>query len=97
MMLPLNGTKTHALSEHARAELRVIADKPVPRQAVNPGVANRLLREALVESVMLPSPFKTHRGRSIEHLRATDAGLAATHSAKLTGVAADEVKHGSEQ
>jgi hypothetical protein len=73
-MLPLNGTKTHPLTAHALAELKDIAAKPVPRQAVNPGVANRLLRGELVESVMLPSPFRTHGGRTIEHLRITDTG-----------------------
>lgn len=74
---PLNGEKTHPLSVHAREELRDIAMSPVPRQAVNPGVANRLLREALVESVALPSPFKTHKGGKIEHLQITQAGRDA--------------------
>lgn len=73
-MLPLNGTQTHPLTEHARAELLDIAAKPVPRQAVNPGVANRLLRECLVAEVMLRSPFKTHKGKSIAHLRITADG-----------------------
>lgn len=63
-MLPLNGTNTHPLSEHARAELRAIAEKPVPRRTVNPGVANRLVREALVEDVMLPSPYKNAKHRA---------------------------------
>lgn len=76
-MKPLNGTKTHPLSDHAKAELADIASKPVPRQAVNPGVANRLLRESLVESVMLPSPFKTHAGEPLQHLRITSAGMDA--------------------
>lgn len=73
---PLNGTRTHPLTAHALAELRDIADQPVPRQEVNPGVANRLEREALVEVVQLPSPFPSHRGRYIAHLRITEAGLA---------------------
>ncbi|MEY2632351.1 MAG: Caulobacter phage CcrBL9 [Pseudomonadota bacterium] len=77
-MKPLRGEKMHPLSAHALAELRDLANKPCPRQAVNPGVADRLLREALVESVTLPSPFKTHAGRPIEHLRITDAGREAT-------------------
>jgi len=71
---PLNGTKTHPLTAHALAELRDIASKPCPRQAVNPGVSDRLLREDLVEVVMLPSPFKTHGGKLLEHLEITDAG-----------------------
>lgn len=78
MLQPLNGEKTHSLSKHAKAELAAMhSGGPVPRQAVNPGVANRLLREALVEEVMLPSPFRTHRGRPLAHLRITEAGRAA--------------------
>lgn len=71
---PLNGTKTHPLSEHARNELADIAIRPVPRQSVNPGVVDRLMREGLVAEVMLMSPFKTHKGRSIPHLMVTSAG-----------------------
>lgn len=67
-MKPLNGEKTHPLSDTAKALLRGLATGPVPRQAVNPGLANRLLREALVVSVMLPSPYKKHKGAAIEHL-----------------------------
>lgn len=73
-MKPLNGEKTHPLSAHALAELRNIDRHPVPRCAVNPGVANRLEREYLAKTVMLPSPFKTHKGKSIAHLQITDAG-----------------------
>jgi len=73
-MLPLNGTKTHPLTDHAREQLLDIAAKPVPRQDVNPGVANRLLRECLVSEVMLTSPFKTHKGKSIAHLQITTDG-----------------------
>lgn len=73
-MKPLNGEKTHPLSAHAIAELRDIDRRPVPRSAVNPGVANRLLREALVKTVMLPSPFKTHKGQNVAHLEITEAG-----------------------
>lgn len=74
-MHPLNGTKTHPLAPASITALRDVAEKPIPRQELNPGVANRLLREALVESVDLPSPYATHKGRRIEHLRATAAGL----------------------
>lgn len=72
-MRPLNGTRTHPLSIAAYAVLREIAAAPVPRQTVNPGVTNRLLREALVEQVSLPSPFKTVRG-NVTHLQITAAG-----------------------
>lgn len=74
-MKPLNGTKTHPLAPASLTALNALARKPVPRQELNPGVANRLLREALVESVELPSPYATHKGRRIEHLRATAAGI----------------------
>jgi len=73
--------KIKPLSEHARTELRHIKANPMPRNSVNPGEVGRLLRESLVESVMMTSPFPTHKGRDIEHLRITDAGLIAlTHN-----------------
>lgn len=64
------------LSDHARAELRDIVRAPVPRCAVNPGVARKLEQEGLVEEVQLLSPFKVHKGRTTGHLRATGAGIA---------------------
>lgn len=75
--IPLNGVQTHPLSTHAVAELRDLQRRPAPRSTLNPGVSNRLLRESLVESVTLPSPFKTHKGKGIEHLQITAAGEAA--------------------
>lgn len=77
MIQPQNGTKTHALTAHALAGLRDIVSCPVPRQAVNAGVANRLLRGGLVASVQMKSPYKTHKGALIEHLTATPAGIEA--------------------
>lgn len=74
---PLNGTKTHPLSAYALDVLRWIAEEPRPRQEVNPGVANRFDREGLTEDVDLPSPYKTHRGSPIAHLRITPSGRAA--------------------
>lgn len=76
-MKPLNGEKTHPLSERAISALRSIEKRSTPRLGLNPGIANRLLREALVESVRLPSPYKTHGGKLIEHLAITSAGRAA--------------------
>lgn len=76
-MLPLNGTKTRPLSEHARAVLKDVAQSPAPRSSLNPGVVNRLLRESLVEEVSLPSPFKAHKGAAVDHLQITSAGRAA--------------------
>ena len=74
-MKPLNGTKTHPLSPFALETLATIARKPVPKQEVNPGVVNRLMREALVKLVPLPSPYKKHKGGNIAHLQVTGAGL----------------------
>ena len=74
---PLNGTKTHPLTEAARTVIARLAKwGPIPRQDINAGIANRLERgpEPLAEAVMLPSPFKAHRGRSIQHLQLTEAG-----------------------
>ncbi len=74
---PLNGAKTHPLSAHALYVLRHLALRSEPRQELNPGVANRLLREGLVESFQATSPYATHAGKEIEHFRITDAGRAA--------------------
>jgi hypothetical protein len=71
---PLNGTKTHPLSRHALDELRNLANEPLPRSAVNPGVVDRLTRENLVRIVQKPSPFKVHRGGDCDYLEITDAG-----------------------
>lgn len=74
---PLNGSKTHPLTEHSKRALRTLRHGPQPRQDFNAGVVNRLEREALVEHVDLPSPYPTHKGRKIPFLRITDAGRAA--------------------
>ena len=71
---PLNGTKTHPLSEHALGVLETISRRPVPRQQVNAGVIDRLNREQLIEEVQLPSPYKVHKGRNTVFLAITDAG-----------------------
>lgn len=63
------------LSAFAVWTLRALAQAPTPRQEINPGVARRLLRDQLVEEVLLPSPYKTRDG-SVAHLRITVAGLA---------------------
>lgn len=73
-MKPLHGEKTRSLSTHALEELRNIAEAPLPRCTVNPGVANRLTRENLVQGIQMGSPFPTHKGANIEHLEITDAG-----------------------
>jgi len=45
----------------------------MPRSSINPGVVHRLLRGGLVEVVSLPSPYRTHKGALIDHLRAVTA------------------------
>ena len=80
-MKPLNGTKTHPLSEHALTVLAAIANAPQASHTVNPGVINRLMRESLVTVEQMPSPFKAYRGGDCSFLCITQAGrdvLAAT-------------------
>ena len=68
-MKPLHGDKTHPLSAFALRTLASIALKPIPRQEINPGVVNRLLREELVEQVLLVSPYEKRKYVLIDHLR----------------------------
>lgn len=74
---PLNGEKTHPLSKHALEALKQIGASARPRQDLNPGVANRLERETLVETYRDFAPYKTRRGELIDWVRITDAGRAA--------------------
>jgi hypothetical protein len=71
---PLNGTKTHPLSQAALTVLLLLEEAPVPCSKVNPGIINRLDREDLAEVVDLPSPFRAHRGGTCPHLQITQAG-----------------------
>lgn len=73
---PLNGDKTHPLSEHAWGVLAQLKRGPVPKVSINAGVSNRFLREELAEFVNLPSPFTSHKGRNTPFMQITDAGLA---------------------
>lgn len=66
---PLNGKKTHPLSAAAQAAIEALRTAPIPCTSLNPGIIDRLRREGIVETVDLPSPFKTHKGRAIPHLR----------------------------
>lgn len=77
MIAPLNGAKTHPLSAHALKVLAQLARKPLPTQAINAGVVNRFHREALTETVDLPSPYAIHKGGTCRHERITEAGRAA--------------------
>ncbi len=76
-LVPLNGEKTHPLTDRAKEKLREIQLSPLPEQEINPGVRNRFFRESLVEYVMLPSPYKKHKGANIRFLQITDAGRSA--------------------
>lgn len=78
MKKPLNGTKTHPLTQASIEVLRDIARQGfVPRQKLNPGVYDRLDRENLIETAPLPSPYKTHKGKWIDHVGITEAGRLA--------------------
>ncbi|MHB1702240.1 MAG: hypothetical protein ACYCSN_19320 [Acidobacteriaceae bacterium] len=59
------------MTPHALGVLREIAQKPLVRLSVNPGVSAPLIRDGLVEDVWMPSPFKAHKGRSCAHLQIT--------------------------
>lgn len=74
MIPPLNGTKTHPLTQHAVAALRSLTMGPLPAQTINPGVINRLMRSSLIEIVSMPSPYGTGRGKSIQHAKITEQG-----------------------
>ncbi len=78
MMLPLNGTKTHPLSEHAWSALGGLVRGPRPAQEVNPGVINRLEREGMAERMLALSPYPSHKkiNHRISWLRITLAGLS---------------------
>lgn len=53
-----------------------IANKSVPRKNVNPDVEKRLLRDGLVDIVMVwpINPLPTEVGSGVEHLQITDIG-----------------------
>lgn len=78
MKKPLNGTKTHPLTKASIEVLRDIGRRGfVPRLELNPGVYDRLDRESLIETAPLPSPYKTHKGKLIDHVGITEAGRLA--------------------
>lgn len=71
----MNGGRTRPLTAHARGVLRELARAPMPRQNMNPGVADRLERGDFAEVVMLPSPFEIHHGANIRYMRITAGGV----------------------
>ena len=74
-------TRLRPLSYHAIGVLQEIGKAPVARLFVNPGVSSRFLRDGLVEDVLLPSPFKSDKGKPRSHLRLTASGMQLLESA----------------
>jgi len=72
---PLNGSKTHPLTEHAWLVLVRLQRDPLPTQEINPGVVNRLLREDFIEIQQRTSPYAVHQGAKIGTAVITKAGL----------------------
>jgi len=73
MRKPLNGTKTHPLTDAAKTALKLLTRRALPAQEFNPGIVDRLTRGDLAEIVQMPSPYKTRSG-NIAFLRITEAG-----------------------
>lgn len=67
--------KKATLSDKGIRTLAALALAPMPRQEINPGLARKLLLEALAEEIVLPSPYRTVKG-DVLYLRITGAGLA---------------------
>jgi hypothetical protein len=74
---------TKPLSAHAIGELRDICSAPVPTLAVNSGVCAKLIAHGVAKVELRPSPFPTHKGRRIEHLVATPAGIELAAQRRL--------------
>ncbi len=70
----LSGGKMGPLSVAAIRTLTELCRDPVPTSEINPGICDRLTREDLARVEVLPSPFKSHKGRRICHLVVTEAG-----------------------
>ena len=83
MAQSLNGGTTKPLTNSALSCLEAMARAPIPAAQVNPGIIDRLTRRdvVLADVVTLPSPYESHRGRPVEHLRINAAGLAALAAA----------------
>jgi hypothetical protein len=74
--LPLNGTKTHPLSEHAKEVLRSLARFNLPAHRINPGVRDRLGREELIEIREIRSSNNKSLMGGTNWVFITDAGRA---------------------
>lgn len=64
------------LTDAEKAMLERIVAAPVPVLEVNMHIRDRLWHERLVDYVDLKSPFKSHAGREIPHLKAMPAARA---------------------
>ncbi len=71
----MSSTMLRPLTKHAISELRRISRTPCPAQEINPGVSDRFRREGLVETIMLPSPYKTVKD-PVAHYTVSEAGIA---------------------
>lgn len=78
-------TRQRPLTEHALSVLQGIAKAPLARLLVNPGVSTRLLRDGLVEDVLMPSPFKLDKRHVRSHLRVTNAGMQLLEATSKNG------------
>lgn len=63
------------LSDKAKDALHGLLAHPTPYSEINAGIIDRLMREDLIETVMLQSPYRSHKGKKIRHVRLTQAGL----------------------
>jgi hypothetical protein len=73
---PLNGEKTHPLSDHAWGVLEELLRGPMKRFLINPGVINRLDREGLIEPCEVVHAPPRGKLRKLSAIRITDAGRA---------------------
>ena len=64
------------MSASTVATLRRLRDdvQSTPRESLDPGAVSRLLGDGLIEVVQMKSPYVSHRGRMISHVRITEAG-----------------------
>jgi len=67
---------TNVLKKHSLRILQDLVKRPLPTSQINAGVVFKLRNEGLAELVSLPSPFPTHRGRNVSHLKVTAKGIA---------------------
>lgn len=78
---PLNGSKTHPLTDNAWEALDFLRRRgPQPASEINPGIRDRLSREGLAEEVWITSPYRSHKGAKCAHYAITEVGQARLDS-----------------